>query len=84
MLFNKKRVDEDLEKIRRANLHDKSTSDISVSDETKATADEIKLEKGDLTAMILAVFSLILPYLLVFIAIMIAVVFLLGHYFSIL
>ena len=82
MLFNKKRVDEDLERIRKANLPDKSVPDKNVViEEVKADVEEIKLEKGDLLAMILAVLSIILPYLLAFAAIMVGVMFLLGFLF---
>jgi len=82
MLFNKKRVDEDLERIRKANLPDKNVPDKNVViEEVKADVEEIKLEKGDLLAMILAVLSIILPYLLAFAAIMVGVMFLLGFLF---
>lgn len=74
MMFGKKRVEEDLEKIRRANLpFNKSNEEIN------ADADELKLEKGDIPAMILAIMSLILPYVIAFVGIMAGVVFLLGY-----
>ncbi len=79
MLFNKKRVDEDLEKIRKANLPDKP--DKRANEELKTDVEEINLEKGDLLAMVLAVLSIVLPYVLVFAAIMAGVVFLLGLIF---
>ena len=75
MLF-KKRVDEDLERIRKANL-----PDTDVGEEIKTNVEKVKLEKGDLPAMILAVLSIVLPYVLAFTAIMAGVVFVLGVLF---
>jgi len=74
MIFGKNRVEDDLEKIRRANLPDEKSKE-----EIKTNADELKLEKGDMLAMILAVMSLILPYVIAFVGIMTIVVFLLGY-----
>lgn len=76
MMFSKTKVEEDLEKIRRANL----PYDIIIQDTNKN--DELKLEKGDLLAMILAVMSLVLPYVGAFISIMVAVIFLLVSFYS--
>ena len=75
MLFGKNRVEEDLEKIRRANLPSEYKND----EEQKKESAKLKLEKNDLLAMILAVFSLVLPYFIAFVAIIAAVVFLLGY-----
>ncbi|MDW5298720.1 MAG: hypothetical protein SA378_01060 [Sedimentibacter sp.] len=75
MLFGKNRVEKDLEKIRRANLPSEYKND----EEQKYESAKLKLEKNDLLAMILAVFSLVLPYFIAFVAIMTAVVFLLGY-----
>ena len=74
MIFGKNRVEDDLEKIRRANLPDEKSKE-----EIKTTADELKPEKGDMLAMILAVMSLVLPYVIAFVGIMTIVVFLLGY-----
>jgi uncharacterized protein YqhQ len=74
MIFGKNRVEDDLEKIRRANLPDEKPKE-----EIKTNADELKLEKGDMLAMILAVMSLVLPYVIAFVGIMTIVVFLLGY-----
>ncbi len=74
MIFGKNRVEDDLEKIRRANLPDEKSKE-----EIKTNADELKLEKGDMLAMILAVMSLVLPYVIAFVGIMTIVVFLLGY-----
>lgn len=70
MLFSKNRVEEDLGKIGNRNLPNKKT----YSEE-----DELKLEKGDLLAMILAVMSLILPYIIAFVGIMLGVIFLFRY-----
>jgi hypothetical protein len=74
MLFLKSRVEEDLEKIRNANLPHENANEKSDEHEPE----RLKLEKNDVLAMILAVFSLILPYFIAFVAIMAGVVFLLG------
>lgn len=75
MLFLKSRVEEDLEKIRFANLPHEKLNEKSNEQE------ELKLEKNDILAMILAVLSLILPYFAAFVAIMACVVFLLGYFY---
>lgn len=75
MLFWKTKVEEDLEKIRRANLPDEKIN------EDKKYENQLKLEKGDLLAMTLAVMSLILPYIIAFVGIMTGVVFLLGYFY---
>ncbi len=74
MLFGKNRVEEDLEKIRKANL----PNDKLQEEETKPKKNDLQLEKNDLLAMVLAVMSLILPYVIAFVGIMAAVVFLLS------
>jgi hypothetical protein len=73
MIFGKNRVEEDLEKIRRTNLPYKYTEHESIANDS-----ELKLENGDVLAMILAIMSLILPYIAAFIGIMAGIVFLLG------
>jgi hypothetical protein len=75
MLFLKSRVEEDLEKIRNANLPNENVNVKSAEHESE----KLKLEKNDVLAMILAVLSLILPYFIAFVAIMAGVVFLLGY-----
>lgn len=72
MIFSKNRVEDDLVKIRNANLPNKNT----YSEE-----DELKLEKGDLLAMTLAVMSLIVPYIIAFVGIMLGVIFLLRYFY---
>lgn len=75
MLFLKSRVEEDLEKIRLANLPHENLNEKSNEQE------ELKLEKNDIPAIILAVLSLILPYFAAFVAIMACMVFLLGYFY---
>ncbi|WP_019229487.1 hypothetical protein [Sedimentibacter sp. B4] len=75
MLFLKSRVEEDLEKIRLANLPHENLNEKSNEQE------ELMLEKNDIPAMILAVLSLILPYFAAFVAIIACVVFLLGYFY---
>lgn len=74
-MFLKSKVEEDLEKIRLANLPNENANEKSAVHEPE----RLKLEKNDVLAMILAVFSLIIPYFIAFVAIMAGVVFLLGN-----
>ncbi|HHZ02341.1 MAG TPA: hypothetical protein GX396_05310 [Tissierellia bacterium] len=74
-MFKKNKVEEDLEKIRRANLPKEKFEDDEINSE------DIKLEKGDLLAMILAILSLILPYIIAFIGIMGAVIYIMYLFF---
>lgn len=62
MFFRKNRVEEDLDRIREANLPEENLN--------KRQNDDLQLEKGDILAMILAVMSLVLPYILAFLGIM--------------
>lgn len=76
MLFGRNRVEEDLEKIRKTNL----PKDKLLEEEKKYKKyNDLQLEKNDLLAMILAVMSLILPYIITFVAIMAAFVLLLSY-----
>ena len=82
MLFNRNRVEEDLEKIRNVNLPEKGISNVDTTLGTfknSRNEDELRLEKGDLLAMILAVMSLILPYVIAFVGIMAGIVLLLRY-----
>jgi hypothetical protein len=81
MFFNRKRVEEDLDKIRNANLKDKDdvAKDNRSSHDFNNDEDAIKLEKGDLLAMTLAIMSIIVPYILAFVGIMLGVVFLMMY-----
>ena len=76
MFFGKKRVEEDLQRIREANLPEDKLN------KTNEHTDGINLEKGDILAMILAIMSLILPYILAFIGIMGIVVLLMKIYLN--
>jgi len=62
MFFNNRRVEEDLERIRKANL---DTEDQKADTSQNATAcdDDLRITAKDILAMTIAVFSLILPYL---------------------
>ncbi|MDD4378304.1 MAG: hypothetical protein PHH48_09225 [Eubacteriales bacterium] len=75
MFFGKNRVEEDLRRIREANLP------VEKLNNNKEPLDDLNLEKGDILAMILAVMSLILPYILAFIGIMGAVILLMAYLF---
>lgn len=83
MIFGKKRVEEDLDRIRRANLPpEKFEEDNRKNNNEKTDFEEkIKLEKNDILAMILAVFSLILPYIILFLAIIGLFIYLLYKFF---
>ncbi|HKM01100.1 MAG: hypothetical protein GX818_02905 [Tissierellia bacterium] len=65
MFFGKKRVEEDLKKIRETNLPKEESR--------KERSEDLNLEKGDILAMTLAIMSLLLPYILAFLGIMGAV-----------
>ena len=81
MLFNRNRVEKDLEKIRNVNLPSKCLSNVDTASGVfkNNNEDELRLEKGDLLAMILAVMSLILPYVIAFVGIMAGIVLLLRY-----
>ena len=73
MIFrrNQDRVEEDLERIRRANIPtEKYGEEQRIKKQKSASVEKLHLEKNDLLAMVLAVFSLVLPLILIFIAIM--------------
>ena len=75
MIFGRNRVEEDLEKIRRSNLPpEKFEEEERLERERKEAM--LNLEKNDLLAMILAVLSLVLPYILAFVGIIGIVIFL--------
>jgi len=76
MFFGKKRVEKDLQRIREANLPEDKLN------KTNEHTDSLNLEKGDILAMILAIMSLILPYILAFIGIMGIVVLLMKIYLN--
>jgi len=75
MIFrrNKDRVEEDLQKIRQANLSPEKFEEewrIKKQKTESASMEKLYHEKNDLLAMVLAVFSFVLPFILIFIAIM--------------
>lgn len=81
MFFRHRRVEEDLEKIRRANLPAEKLSQELAEEESARQAARENLEgitAKDILAMIIAVFSLILPYILTFVVVIWAVLSLLG------
>lgn len=77
MFFQKSRVEQDLARIRNANLPEKYPPP-EVPEKGKKKREKVKAEDRigvkDVLAMIIAVFSLILPYVIAFIAIMAIVV----------
>ena len=77
----KTRVEEDLERIRKANLPpEKQEEDHLKKINNGESPEKLKLEKNDLLAMILAVLSLIVPYILIFAAAMGSIVFLIYKF----
>lgn len=75
------RVEEDLERIRQANLPpEKQEADHLKRINDGEHQEKLNLEKNDLLAMILAVFSLIIPYILIFVAAMGFIVFLMYRF----
>lgn len=108
MLFQKKRVEEDLERIRNSNLspeqieayNKRELSKRKFFNQSKGNSlnygsdtpfvseneyhdhkEKLELEKNDILAMILAIFSIILPYILVFVAIMCSAIMLIYYLF---
>lgn len=72
---NKRKVDEDLEKIRFANLSkEEQEQELNKIKAQKKEIESIKFEKNDRLALILATFSVVLPYVLIFIAVIAVVV----------
>jgi len=72
MFFIRDRVDEDLERIRKANLETPEHEDSGDQTSQKSKdviSDDLKVGPKDIFAMIIAVFSLILPVLVVIIVV---------------
>ena len=80
MLFSRRRVEEDLDRIRKANLPAEKQAE-EEKQQQAARENASRLEKGDLLAMIIAFFSVILPYILIFIGVMAALVLLMALIF---
>lgn len=64
MFFNRRRVDEDLERIRKANLPEEKLA----AEKPPEPAPE-RIGGKDILAMIIAAFSVIIPYVLIFLAV---------------
>ncbi len=72
---NKKRIDEDLEKIRFANLsEDKQKEELDKIEIDKKKIQSVQYEKNDRLALMIAAFSVVLPLVLVFLAVLALVV----------
>lgn len=72
---NKRRVDEDLEKIRFANLSkEEQEQELNKIETQKREIESIRFEKNDRLALILATFSIVLPFVLIFVAVIAVVV----------
>ena len=70
-MFNNRRVEEDLERIRRANLSPEQLEEEEKREREMreaVRAGEVRVTVKDIVAMTIAIFSLILPYLAVFAA----------------
>ena len=76
MLFGgKKRVEQDLERIRFENLSpEMQEKELAEKERRKNEINSIQFEKNDRLALIIATFSIVLPYLLTFIVIIGAVI----------
>ena len=78
-LFNNRRVEEELERIRKANL---TPEQMEAEEANKREMEEaiqsgdIKITAKDILAMIIAALSIILPYALIFIGVAILVLYL--------
>ncbi len=80
MLFSRRRVEEDLERIRKANLPAEKQAE-EEKQQQAARENASRLEKGDLLAMMIAFFSVVLPYILIFIGVMAVLVLLMALIF---
>ena len=69
-MFGKHRVEEDLARIRRANLPQKYPDPAVPQAKRSKAEQEERFGAKDVLAMTIAVFSILLPYVAVFIAIM--------------
>ena len=68
MFFNNRRVDEDIERIRKANLKSAEHPAEQMTDakeEESVRNNDLRITFKDIVAIIIAVFSLVLPYLAV-------------------
>lgn len=80
MLFSRRRVEEDLERIRKANLPAEKQAE-EEKQQQAARENASRLEKGDLLAMMIAFFSVVLPYILIFIGVIAVLVLLMALIF---
>lgn len=79
MLFGRHRVEEDLERIRQANLPEQQrAAEEAERQRTRKKAGE--LEKGDIPAMIIAAFSVLGPYALAFVGVVAVIVALIAWF----
>lgn len=69
MFGNRRRVEEDLERIRKANLPEEM-----IEAEKPPEPPAERIGGKDILAMIIAAFSVIVPYVLIFMAVMAAIV----------
>lgn len=70
---NKKRIDEDLQRIRDANLDTENSDEkekVSKEEKRKIKESLKEITFKDFIAMVIAVFSIIIPYLLIFIGVL--------------
>ena len=74
MFFQRRRVEEDLERIRKANLP------AAAEDSGEAGKEPERIGAKDILAMIIAIFSIVLPYVLIFIAVMALLLFSLYYF----
>ena len=73
-MFGKRRVEEDLARIRHANLPQKYPDPGLPRRERREAGPQERIGAKDVLAMIIAVFSILLPYAVAFIAVMALVV----------
>ena len=78
-MFQRRRVEQDLLRIRQANLPHAREEDIENAVSSKKEPARDRIGAKDILAMVIAVFSIILPYVLFFIGVLGAVVFALSR-----
>lgn len=82
MIFERFRVEEDLARIRHANMPEKYLDPAEAKRQKKEKAAlEERVGAKDILAMVIAVFSIVLPYVILFIALIAALLFVLSRVF---
>ena len=80
-MFRSKRVEEDLARIRHANMPDKYPLPIEKKALPNGTEEDERFGFKDILAMIIAAFSIIIPYVLIFVGVMAIILYIVYLFF---